>query len=112
MSKPGVRVTVRLKNVPREASCPNPGAPLVIFGLLKHEHKKTVLNFTVQRNTEYEGSIRSKVELSIRLLARKILTVDLGCPRAVCRSTAITSEPDLQPTHEGWRKGAKQRSQI
>lgn len=61
MPQPGVRVTVHLKNVPQEASCLNPGAPFAIFGLLKHEHKKTVLNFTVQRNTEYEGSVRSKV---------------------------------------------------
>lgn len=70
MSKPGVRVTVHLKNVPREASRPNPGAPLVIFGLLKHEHKKSVLNFTVQRNTEYEGPVRSKVDLRTLLSVR------------------------------------------
>jgi len=56
-----VRVTVHLKDVPQEASRPNPGSPFVIFGLLKHEHKKTALNFTVQRNTEYERSVRSKV---------------------------------------------------
>jgi pre-rRNA-processing protein TSR1 len=112
ISKPGVRVTVHIKNVPREASCPNPGAPLVIFGLLKHEHKKTVLNFTVQRNTEYEGSVRSKVGLHTHLSVREILTIFTGFPHSMYGSTAATSEPDLQSTHQGWRKGTEQRSQI
>lgn len=35
--------------------------PLSVFALLQHEHKVSVLNFTVQRNTEYSGSVRSKV---------------------------------------------------
>ncbi|CAD6972595.1 unnamed protein product, partial [Tilletia controversa] len=34
--------------------------PFVLFGLLRHEHKKSVLNFTVTRNTEYDGVVRSK----------------------------------------------------
>ncbi|KZT10829.1 ribosome biogenesis protein tsr1 [Laetiporus sulphureus 93-53] len=58
--EPGMRVTVYLKNVPREAMTQNQSAPLVLFGLMQHEHKKTVLNFIVQRNTEYNGSVRSK----------------------------------------------------
>ena len=52
-------MTVYLKDVPKEAA--QTGQPFVIFSLLQHEHKKTVLNFTVQRNTEYDGSVRSKV---------------------------------------------------
>lgn len=56
--QPGVRVTVHLKDVPAEAA----NTPhVVLFSLLQHEHKVTVLNFTVQRNTEYDGSVRSKV---------------------------------------------------
>ena len=49
-----------LKDVPQEVA-QHVSSPFVIFGLLQHEHKKTVLNFTVQRNTEYDGSVRSKV---------------------------------------------------
>ena len=49
-----------LEGVPKEASDPS-RAPIVLYGLLKHEHKKTVLHFTVQRNTEYSGSVKSKV---------------------------------------------------
>jgi len=70
--EPGVRVTIHIKDVPQEASCPNPGSPFAIFGLLKHEHKKTVLNFTVQRNTEYEGSVRSKDPLVLCVGPRRL----------------------------------------
>lgn len=34
-----------------------------MFALLQHEHKISALNFTVQRNTEYGGSVRSKVRI-------------------------------------------------
>jgi 40S ribosome biogenesis protein Tsr1 and BMS1 C-terminal len=52
---------VYLKDVPQEAASQHSAYPIVIFGLLQHEHKKSTLNFAVQRNTEYEGSVRSKV---------------------------------------------------
>ncbi|KAG0701278.1 ribosome biogenesis protein tsr1 [Suillus ampliporus] len=57
--EPGTRVTIFVEGVPPEASTPSE-SPLVLYGLLKHEHKKTVLHFTVQRNTECEGSVKSK----------------------------------------------------
>ncbi|CCL98709.1 uncharacterized protein FIBRA_00713 [Fibroporia radiculosa] len=52
--EPGTRVTVYLKDVPEGVVQRDGSAPLVLFSLLQHEHKKTVLNFTVQRNTEYD----------------------------------------------------------
>ena len=51
-------MSVYLKDVPQEAAL---SGPVTLYGLLQHEHKITVLNFTVQRNTEYGGSVRSKV---------------------------------------------------
>ena len=45
--------------------------PLILFGLLKHEHKYSVLNFTTTRNTEYTTDIKSK----------ELLTLQLGCRR-------------------------------
>ncbi|KIK93234.1 hypothetical protein PAXRUDRAFT_829169 [Paxillus rubicundulus Ve08.2h10] len=57
--EPGTRVTVYVEGVPREASDPS-CSPVVLYGLFQHEHKKTVLHFTVQRNTEYGGSVKSK----------------------------------------------------
>ncbi|KAF8904976.1 ribosome biogenesis protein tsr1 [Mucidula mucida] len=58
VAEPGVRVTVFIKGAPQDAV--STGSPLAIFSLLQHEHKVSVLNFTVQRNTEYDGSVRSK----------------------------------------------------
>lgn len=47
-----------LKNVPKSVL----GVSTIIaFGLHQHEHKVTVINAKVQRNTEYDGSVRSKV---------------------------------------------------
>jgi pre-rRNA-processing protein TSR1 len=60
--KPGTRVTVCVENVPQDVmQVYGPGHPLVMFTLLQHEHKVSVLNFSVQRNTEYSESVRSKV---------------------------------------------------
>ncbi|KZV73500.1 DUF663-domain-containing protein [Peniophora sp. CONT] len=69
---PGTRVTVTIK-APREAAEVKSGAPFVLFGLHEHEHKKTVLNFTVLRNTEYDGSVRSKDELILCIGPRRLL---------------------------------------
>ncbi|KAI1795604.1 ribosome biogenesis protein tsr1 [Ganoderma leucocontextum] len=70
--EPGTRVTIYLKEVPREAAQIIPGQPFTIFSLLQHEHKKTVLNFTVQRNTEYDGSVRSKDPLILCVGPRRM----------------------------------------
>ncbi|SPO24200.1 related to TSR1 - protein involved in 20S rRNA accumulation [Ustilago trichophora] len=81
--QPGFRVTVHIKDVPRAAAVRarasgagelpkvNVAVPFVMFGLLRHEHKKSVLNFTVTRNTEYEAPIRSKDPLVLCLGPRR-----------------------------------------
>ncbi|KAJ6629509.1 ribosome biogenesis protein tsr1 [Mycena sp. CBHHK59/15] len=67
--EPGTRVTIYLRGVPQEAA----GAtPVVLFALLQHEHKVSVLNFTVQRNTEYDGSVRSKDPLILCVGPRRL----------------------------------------
>ncbi|KAK0505090.1 ribosome biogenesis protein tsr1 [Armillaria luteobubalina] len=67
--EPGTRVTVYINGVPEEAvKC----SPLTLFSLLQHEHKVSVLNFTVQRNTEYDGSIRSKDPLILCVGPRRL----------------------------------------
>lgn len=61
------RVTIALRDFSEEDAAPlveaaTSGAkPTVLFGLFEHEHKMTVLNFTVQRNTEYNEPVKSKV---------------------------------------------------
>ncbi|KAG5646233.1 hypothetical protein DXG03_004060 [Asterophora parasitica] len=67
--EPGVRVTLHLKDVPQEAA--RVGA-VALFALLQHEHKISVLNFTVQRNTEYGGSVRSKDPLILCVGPRRL----------------------------------------
>ncbi|OJT15429.1 Pre-rRNA-processing protein TSR1 -like protein [Trametes pubescens] len=68
----GTRVTIYINDVPKEAARIVPGRPFVAFSLLQHEHKKTVLNFAVQRNTEYDGTVRSKDPLILCLGPRRL----------------------------------------
>ncbi|KIY44516.1 ribosome biogenesis protein tsr1 [Fistulina hepatica ATCC 64428] len=67
--QPGVRVTVHLHGVPRDAVV---APPFTLFSLLQHEHKTTVLHFTVQRNTEYDGPVRSKDPLVLCVGPRRL----------------------------------------
>ncbi|WFD30704.1 ribosome biogenesis protein tsr1 [Malassezia sp. CBS 17886] len=79
--RPGARVCVWIRNVPRAAGeramrVAHDGkmqqqVPFVIFGLLRHEHKKSVVNFSVSRNTEYEAPVRSKDPLVVCLGFRR-----------------------------------------
>jgi hypothetical protein len=60
--KVGTRVQLRIRDVPRAlVEARDPQHPLVVYGLLQHEHKQSVLHFAVQRNTEYEATVRAKV---------------------------------------------------
>ncbi len=80
--QPGFRVTVWVKDVPRAAAVRarasnielpkvDVAVPFVLFGLLRHEHKKSVINFTVTRNTEYDAPVRSKDPLVLCLGPRR-----------------------------------------
>lgn len=57
----GTRVVLVIRDVPRSVVSASPSAPIVVHGLLQHEHKQTVLHFAVQRNTEYTEPVRAKV---------------------------------------------------
>lgn len=70
---PGTRVTVHLKDVPKDAAERMAGRPFVAFSLLQHEHKKSVVHFTIQRNTEYEDTVRSKDPLILCVGPRRLL---------------------------------------
>ncbi|KAJ4483960.1 hypothetical protein J3R30DRAFT_3732035 [Lentinula aciculospora] len=83
--EPGNRVTVVLKNVAQNvylqyvSSSPTSlsissslSSPLTLFALQPHEHKQTVLNFTVTRNTEYTASVRSKDPMILCLGFRRL----------------------------------------
>ncbi|WFD19824.1 ribosome biogenesis protein tsr1 [Malassezia caprae] len=81
---PGIRVCLWVRDVPAAAAtralhatghgalgkkCEN--VPFVLFGLLRHEHKKSVIHFTVTRNTEYDAPVRSKDPLVVCLGFRR-----------------------------------------
>lgn len=81
---PGIRVCLWVRHVPKAAAmralqatghgtlgkkCEN--VPFVLFGLLRHEHKKSVIHFTITRNTEYDAPVRSKDPLVVCLGFRR-----------------------------------------
>ncbi|KAF5393512.1 hypothetical protein D9757_000596 [Collybiopsis confluens] len=73
--EPGSRVTIVLKSVPKQVYSQHSDltqGSLTLFSLHQHEHKMTVLNFTVTRNTEYHESIRSKDPLILLIGPRKL----------------------------------------
>ncbi|KAG8825351.1 hypothetical protein FRC17_008713 [Serendipita sp. 399] len=72
--EPGNRVTLEIVNVPQELMRGrDPHSPLVIYELHKHEHKQTVVNFTLQRNSEYSEPVRSKDKLVLCVGPRRII---------------------------------------
>ncbi|GAA6049888.1 hypothetical protein JCM3770_004232 [Rhodotorula araucariae] len=66
-AEPGTRVIVHVANVPRRVIDEhNPLNPFALFGLFKHEHKYSIMHFTVQRNTENSDTVRSKDPLVLQ----------------------------------------------
>ncbi|KAJ9124987.1 hypothetical protein QFC24_002919 [Naganishia onofrii] len=56
----GVRVVLSIRGVEKSLVDQRAGQPIIVHGLMQHEHKQTVLHFVVQRNTEYEDPVRAK----------------------------------------------------
>lgn len=91
--QPGTRVTIYISGVPQEAANKD---PVTLFSLFQHEHKNTVLHFTIQRNTEYDGSVRSKVIIfSPITLARSPIPINVGSINSVCWTSPFGCEPGL-----------------
>ncbi|KAM0321730.1 hypothetical protein ACHAQA_009969 [Verticillium albo-atrum] len=69
---PGTRVSVHLKAVPAtfEKSY-KPGQPVTLVSLLRHEQKKTVVNYLINLSSDYDKSIKSKEELIVQCGARR-----------------------------------------
>ncbi|KAI9594595.1 hypothetical protein BDF19DRAFT_444182 [Syncephalis fuscata] len=64
--QPGTRITLVLSNVPIEAAneaaeaITTTARPWIVFGLMQHENKMSVIHFTVTRDADYTEPIRSK----------------------------------------------------
>ncbi|KAI5926090.1 AARP2CN domain-containing protein [Camillea tinctor] len=71
---PGTRVHIYLKGVPQEVQKSyTPSRPVTLFSLLRHENKKTSLNFDVTHKDDYEKSIKAKEELIVQCGPRRFI---------------------------------------
>lgn len=73
--KPGTRVHIYIRmsrDIADKLPSPARGELLTLFSLLQHEHKTSVLNFSVTKNTEYEDQVRSKEDLIIQIGFRRV----------------------------------------
>ncbi|KAJ8108363.1 hypothetical protein ONZ43_g6448 [Nemania bipapillata] len=71
---PGTRVHVYLKGVPTDLQkSHNSSRPVTLFSLLRHENKKTVVNFDITHKDDYEKSIKAKEELIVQCGPRKFI---------------------------------------
>jgi pre-rRNA-processing protein TSR1 len=68
---PGNRVTIEIINVPVSITSRNPSQPFILFGLFAHEHKFSVINFTITRNAEYNETVRSKDPMIVMMGFRR-----------------------------------------
>lgn len=68
----GKRVNVYLRNVPLKLrTFYDPSKPLALFSNLRHEHKRTVVNFSITLSSDYPNSIKSKEELILQCASRR-----------------------------------------
>ncbi|CAO1622414.1 unnamed protein product [Parajaminaea phylloscopi] len=70
--------------------------PMTVWGLLRHEHKKTVVNFTVLRNTENTSTIKSKDPVLMLLGPRLLCVNPIYSEYSMATSTSrpVPSGPD------------------
>ncbi|KFG84952.1 putative pre-rRNA processing protein Tsr1 [Metarhizium anisopliae] len=71
---PGTRVHVYVKGVTTDvAKSHKPSAPVALFSLLRHENKKTSLNYLFNLSNDYGKSIKSKEELIVQCGPRRMV---------------------------------------
>lgn len=71
----GTRVRIYVERVPAEARASwRPDRPLTMVGLLRHEHKKTAVNYLLNLSTDSDSdeSLKSKDEVMIQCGARRM----------------------------------------
>ena len=69
---PGRRVHVHLRNVPFALQqIYNPTQPLALYSLLRHEQKRTVVNYSITLSSDHPGPLKSKDELILQCGSRR-----------------------------------------
>ncbi|KAM0447678.1 hypothetical protein ACHAO4_008819 [Trichoderma viride] len=72
--QPGTRVHVYIKGIPAAtAQSYNPNSPVTLVSLLRHENKKTVVNYLINLSSDYTASIKAKEELIAQCGARRMV---------------------------------------
>ncbi|OZJ03380.1 hypothetical protein BZG36_04488 [Bifiguratus adelaidae] len=72
--KGGTRITIFVGQVPRDImNTYDPSRPFILFSLLQHEHKMSVLNITATRNSDHDYPIKSKDELIVQMGFRRLV---------------------------------------
>ncbi len=72
--QPGTRVDVHLRNVPLSLRTNyDLSQPLAVYSLLRHEHKRTVVNFSFTLSSDHPSPIRSKEELILQCGPRRFV---------------------------------------
>lgn len=72
--QPGRRVKVHLRNVPLSLrQSYEPRKPLALYSLLRHEQKRTVVNFSITLSSDYPCPIRSKAEMILQCGPRRFI---------------------------------------
>ncbi|KAI9641870.1 ribosome biogenesis protein tsr1 [Ciborinia camelliae] len=70
----GTRVHIHLRNVPASLqSTYNSSQPLSAFSLLRHEHKRAVLNINFTLSSDYPSPIKSKDEMIVQCGPRRFV---------------------------------------
>jgi len=70
----GTRVQIHLRNVPASLQASyNPSVPLNLFSLLRHEHKRAVVNFNITLSSDYPAPVKSKEELIMQCGPRRLV---------------------------------------
>lgn len=71
---PGKRVTVHLRSVPGSLRAAyDPAKPLALYTLLRHEQKRTVVNFSITLSSSHPGPLKSKEPLILQCGPRRLL---------------------------------------
>ncbi|OHW99873.1 aarp2cn domain-containing protein [Colletotrichum incanum] len=69
---PGTRVHVYLKGVPASfEKSYQPSKPVTLFSLLRHEQKKTAVNYLINLSADYHRSIKAKEEIIVQCGPRR-----------------------------------------
>ncbi|KAH6603909.1 hypothetical protein Trco_007355 [Trichoderma cornu-damae] len=76
--QPGTRVHVYIKGMPAAAEKSyDPSSPVRLVSLLRHENKKTAVNYLINLSSDHASSTKSKEELIVQCGARRMVVKPL-----------------------------------